>query len=119
MLLPLGETAGVESPSLPSDGLVMRCSLPESSVITASPGACFPALCATTSDLPSAFQERERGLALGLNMVVGSLGVAAGPTIGGFITQSLSWRWIFYVNVPICLLLLLASLHFYKEHHAQ
>jgi EmrB/QacA subfamily drug resistance transporter len=69
--------------------------------------------------ITSIFSSRERGLALGLNMVVVSLGVAAGPTIGGFITQSLSWRWIFYVNVPICLLLLLASLHFYKEHHAQ
>ena len=54
-----------------------------------------------------------------MNMVVVSLGVAAGPTIGGFITQYLSWRWIFYVNVPICLLLLLASLYFYSEQHPQ
>jgi EmrB/QacA subfamily drug resistance transporter len=67
--------------------------------------------------ITSTFSSRERGLALGLNMVVVSLGVAAGPTIGGFITQYLSWRWIFYVNVPICLLLLLASLHFYREQH--
>ena len=35
----------------------MRCTLPESSVTTASPGACFSPLCTTTSDLPSAFQE--------------------------------------------------------------
>ncbi len=65
--------------------------------------------------ITSTFSNRERGLALGLNMVVVSLGVAAGPTIGGVITQYLSWRWIFYVNVPICLLLLLASLYFYHE----
>src|SRR5579859_5738739 len=69
--------------------------------------------------ITSTFSSRERGLALGLNMVIVSLGVAAGPTIGGFITQYLSWRWIFYVNVPICLLLLLASLHFYKEQYPQ
>ena len=67
--------------------------------------------------ITSRFSSRERGLALGLNMVVVSLGVAAGPTIGGVITQYLSWRWIFYVNVPICLLLLLASLYFYQEPH--
>src|SRR5437763_13787635 len=69
--------------------------------------------------ITSTFPSHERGLALGLNAVVVSLGVAAGPTIGGFITQYLTWRWIFYVNVPICLLLLLASVHFYREHHLQ
>lgn len=69
--------------------------------------------------ITSVFSSHERGLALGLNMVVVSLGIAAGPTIGGFITQYLSWRWIFYVNVPICLLLLLASLYFYREQHPQ
>jgi EmrB/QacA subfamily drug resistance transporter len=69
--------------------------------------------------ITSSFPSNERGLALGLNAVVVSLGVAAGPTIGGFITQYLSWRWIFYVNVPICLLLLLASLYFYREQYPQ
>ncbi len=69
--------------------------------------------------ITSTFSSHERGLALGLNMVVVSLGVAAGPTIGGFITQYMSWRWIFYVNVPICLLLLLASLYFYREQYSQ
>src|SRR5438552_1888170 len=44
--------------------------------------------------ITSTFVERGRGLALGLNAVVVSLGVAAGPTIGGIITQYLSWRWI-------------------------
>jgi EmrB/QacA subfamily drug resistance transporter len=65
--------------------------------------------------ITSTFPSRERGLALGLNSVVLSLGVAAGPTIGGFITQYLTWRWIFYVNVPICMLVLYASFYFYSE----
>ncbi len=65
--------------------------------------------------ITSTFPGRERGMALGLNMVVVSLGVAAGPTIGGIITQYLTWRWIFYVNVPICLLVLSAALLFYHE----
>jgi len=65
--------------------------------------------------ITSSFPSRERGLALGLNAVVISLGVAAGPTIGGIITQFLTWRWIFYVNVPICLFVLYAAFYFYSE----
>ena len=51
--------------------------------------------------LTSAFPEEERGRALGLNAVMVALGVSAGPTIGGILTESFSWRSIFYVNVPI------------------
>lgn len=65
--------------------------------------------------ITSAFYNRERGLALGLNAVIVSLGVATGPTIGGIITQYLSWRWIFYVNVPICLLVLSIGYIVYRE----
>lgn len=65
--------------------------------------------------ITSAFYNRERGLALGLNAVIVSLGVAAGPTIGGIITQYLNWRWIFYVNVPICLIVLVAGYFAYRE----
>ncbi len=69
--------------------------------------------------ITSTFPSNERGLALGLNAVVVSLGVAAGPTIGGFITQYLTWRWIFYVNVPICILVLLSAFYFYREQRPQ
>jgi EmrB/QacA subfamily drug resistance transporter len=65
--------------------------------------------------ITSTFPSHERGLALGLNAVVVALGVAAGPTIGGIITQYLTWRWIFYVNVPICLLVLVAAFYLYRE----
>src|SRR5260370_1175241 len=54
--------------------------------------------------LTSAFPAHERGRALGLNTVTVSLGISVGPTLGGFITQSFYWRWIFYVNVPIGIL---------------
>ncbi|HLI09837.1 MAG TPA: MFS transporter [Ktedonobacteraceae bacterium] len=69
--------------------------------------------------ITSSFPGRKRGLALGLNMVVVSLGTAAGPTIGGIITQYLTWRWIFYVNVPICLLVLSAAFLFYHERRPE
>src|SRR5260370_27355757 len=59
--------------------------------------------------LTSAFPAHERGRALGMNAVVVALGVSAGPTLGGIITTNLSWRWIFYVNVPICIIVFIAT----------
>lgn len=73
--------------------------------------------CVNVAMITSTFPRSERGLALGLNSVVVSLGVAAGPTIGGVIIQYLTWRWIFFVNVPICMLVLFAGWHFYREQH--
>jgi len=62
-----------------------------------------------------AFPPSERGRALGLNSVVVSLGVSVGPTIGGIITQALSWRWIFYVNVPVGAIAILAAARILTE----
>lgn len=45
--------------------------------------------------------DEERGKAIGITGGVISLGIVAGPAIGGIILQNLSWRWIFMVNVPI------------------
>ena len=51
--------------------------------------------------LVGAFPPNERGRALGMNATVVALGITAGPPLGGAITSAASWRWIFYVNVPI------------------
>jgi EmrB/QacA subfamily drug resistance transporter len=59
--------------------------------------------------LTSAFPPNERGRALGLNAINVSLGVSVGPALGGFITSAFSWRWIFYVNVPIGIMGLIAT----------
>ena len=47
------------------------------------------------------FPEEERGKALGILGTVVTIGIVFGPAIGGIILSSFSWRWIFYVNVPI------------------
>jgi len=47
------------------------------------------------------FPAERRGKAMGYITVVGSLGVALGPTLGGFLTQYASWHWIFFINVPV------------------
>ncbi|HZO62112.1 MAG TPA: MFS transporter [Gaiellaceae bacterium] len=51
--------------------------------------------------LAQAFQGKERGVALGVFGAITGIAVAVGPVLGGLITSDLSWRWIFYVNLPI------------------
>lgn len=65
--------------------------------------------------LTSAFPARERGLALGSNAVIVALGVSVGPTLGGIITQTLTWHWIFYVNIPIGIIAVLLSFFILRE----
>ena len=51
--------------------------------------------------LADAFRGRDRGIAFGIWGAVTGLAVAIGPLLGGVLTSGLSWRWIFFVNVPI------------------
>ena len=60
--------------------------------------------------LSGAVSKEQRGHALGWGAVATALGASAGPTIGGLLTAYENWRWIFYVNVPIALLAILATL---------
>jgi EmrB/QacA subfamily drug resistance transporter len=53
---------------------------------------------ATLGDIVS---PRERGRYMGYMMVVMMLATVAGPLLGGFITTAFSWRWIFYINLPV------------------
>lgn len=47
------------------------------------------------------FPESERGRALGVFMSITGFGLAIGPVLGGLFLSALSWRWAFYVNVPV------------------
>jgi EmrB/QacA subfamily drug resistance transporter len=67
--------------------------------------------------LTAAFPPERRGAIIGLWGGIGGLAVAAGPLIGGAITQGLDWHWIFWVNVPIGLVAAILSLVFLTESY--
>jgi EmrB/QacA subfamily drug resistance transporter len=60
----------------------------------------------TLTLLSEAFRAEKRGLALGIWSGIGGLAVATGPLVGGAIIEGISWQWIFWVNVPVGLVLL-------------
>ena len=74
-------------------------------------GGLLTGAIATIGDLVS---PRERGQYMGYIMGVMTLAMVAGPLVGGYITDNFSWRWIFYINMPIggaALVYLAATMH--------
>jgi EmrB/QacA subfamily drug resistance transporter len=60
----------------------------------------------TLTLLSAAVPAERRGLALGAWGGIGGLAVALGPLVGGAVVQGISWQWIFWLNVPIGLVLI-------------
>ncbi len=57
------------------------------------------------------FAEGKRGKAIGIWTSINGIGMALGPALGGIIVSSLSWRWIFFINIPfVALSLFLCSI---------
>ena len=56
---------------------------------------------ATLSIISATFPPRERGTAIGIWAGVSAMALAIGPLVGGLITEHINWNWIFYINVPI------------------
>jgi EmrB/QacA subfamily drug resistance transporter len=61
-------------------------------------GSLFPVALAVIGDL---FTPAERGKYQGLFGAVFGIAFIVGPLVGGFLTEQISWHWIFYVNIPI------------------
>jgi EmrB/QacA subfamily drug resistance transporter len=67
--------------------------------------------------LTSAYPPRRRGLIVGVYGGLAGLAVAAGPLVGGAVTEGLDWHWIFWLNVPIGLLALTFGTRLLPESH--
>ena len=74
-------------------------------------GAIIPAAMAVAGDY---YGERQRSLALGLVGMITEAGGVLGPLYGAAIVQAFSWRMIFYLNVPMVLILILCSIFLLK-----
>jgi EmrB/QacA subfamily drug resistance transporter len=67
--------------------------------------------------LSTATAPERRGLALGLWSGISGLGVALGPLVGGAVIEGISWQWIFWLNVPVGLVLAPLALRKLEESH--
>lgn len=66
-------------------------------------GMIFSSVFSTIGDI---FPPAERGKYMGMFTGTFSLASILGPTVGGFLTDSVDWRWVFYINVPFSLIAL-------------
>src|SRR5829696_8026012 len=64
---------------------------------------------ATLSIISATFPPRQRGAAIGIWAGVAALALAIGPLVGGLLTEHVGWSAIFYLNVPIGILAIVAS----------
>ncbi len=71
----------------------------------------------TLTILSAAVPAEKRGVALGAWGGIGGLAVALGPLVGGAVVEGLSWQWIFWLNVPLGLLLIPLALRRLDESH--
>ena len=59
--------------------------------------------------LSSSFEEGERGKAIGIWSSFSAITTAMGPLLGGWLIDNFSWRWIFFINLPIAAIVLLIT----------
>src|SRR5436305_15091132 len=61
------------------------------------------------------FSKQDRGRAIGTWSGFTSIAAGIGPVIGGWLAQAVSWRWIFFINIPLSVAVLLVSWFFVPE----
>ena len=71
----------------------------------------------TLTLLAEAFPKERRGMAIGVWSGISGIAVAIGPLVGGAVVQGISWHWIFWINVPIGLVLGPLAVRWLKESH--
>src|SRR4029077_10837145 len=69
----------------------------------------------TLSIITDSFPAHERGKAMGTWAGVSALALAIGPVLGGFLTEHVSWRAIFYLNIPVAIGAVTATIFAVRE----
>src|SRR5437016_2303106 len=64
---------------------------------------------ATLSIITATFPPKQRGTAIGIWAGVSALALAFGPLVGGVITEKINWSWIFFINIPVGVLGVIAA----------
>src|SRR5216110_3760160 len=70
---------------------------------------------ATLSIITATFPPRQRGMAIGIWAGVSAMALAIGPLVGGLLTEHANWSWIFFINIPVGVLGVLAARVFIDE----
>ncbi len=70
---------------------------------------------ATLSIITVSFPPKQRGTAIGIWAGVSALALAIGPLVGGIITERINWSWIFFINVPVGVIAIVAAFVFIDE----
>src|SRR5256714_577920 len=70
---------------------------------------------ATLSIITVTFPSRQRGTAIGIWAGVSALALAIGPLVGGLIVERINWNWIFFINIPVGVVAILAAFAFIDE----
>ncbi len=67
------------------------------------------------SIITSSFRQEKRGKAIGTWAAFTALMTALGPLLGGWLAEHISWRWVFFINVPISVLVIVTLIKFVPE----
>src|SRR4051794_9597172 len=70
---------------------------------------------ATLSIITVTFPPKQRGTAIGIWVGVSALALAIGPLVGGLITEHVNWNWVFFINVPVGIVAIVAAFLFIDE----
>lgn len=76
-------------------------------------GAILPVSITIVGDI---YSVEERGRVQGYTGSVWAMSAVIGPLIGGIFSQFVSWRWIFFINIPLCLFAMVQLWRHYREH---
>ncbi|HLG77806.1 MAG TPA: MFS transporter, partial [Ktedonobacteraceae bacterium] len=99
---------GIAGFALASIGCGLATSINQLIVARSLQGICGALLTPSSlAILRSAFDDQQRGRAIGLWSGFTSITSALGPVIGGWLVQNAGWRWVFFINIPLAAVVLL------------